>query len=82
MASKLPYYEFDWLAVIERFSTRAEPLVWAASPYKLQVRKLVAIQSCQEGNRLTPRHLKISTEKSHCQCKTKQYNVIKVTILT
>jgi hypothetical protein len=49
--------------------------------FELQVRKLIAAQSCQGADKLAPLHVEISTEKSNCKRKTKQYDIIKVTIM-
>jgi hypothetical protein len=49
--------------------------------FELLVRKLMAAQNCQGGDELAPWSLKFSTETSHCQRKTKQYDIIIVTIM-
>jgi hypothetical protein len=50
--------------------------------FELRVRKLVAVQSCEGGNKLAPCYLEISTEhRTSAQGKARQYGVISVTIV-
>jgi hypothetical protein len=51
-----------------------------ASLLELGVRKLTAVQSTYEGDKLAPLYLEVSAKTSHSQRKTKKC-VIKVTIM-
>jgi hypothetical protein len=52
--SYLSGYKLEWLAITNPFPTRAKHSARGRVAFELRVRKLMAVQRCQEGDKLAP----------------------------